>query len=173
MYQERIEICKKCEYYESWTSRCKSCGCFMFLKARIDSASCPEGKWKRKIKNMAYFAQINFENLVTQVIVVNDEVIGNKIFPESEEIGINFCKSLFGQNTNWKQTSFEKSFRKNYAGIGYTYNSDLNAFVPPKPFNSWVLDPVNCVWEPPISRPEDGKTYDWNEESLSWKIRQS
>ena len=80
---------------------------------------------------MAHFAQINSDNIVQQVIVVNNEVLENKEFPKSEPIGIAFCKSLFGENTNWVQTSYNNNFRKIYAGIGYTYDPVKDEFVIP------------------------------------------
>jgi hypothetical protein len=117
---------------------------------------------------MACFAEINSENIVTQVIAVNDEVVGNKAFPETDQIGIDFCRSLFGQQTNWKQTSPEGAFRKHYAGIGFAYNPALDAFIPPKPYNSWMLNPVECTWECPVEMPSDGKSYRWDEDSINW-----
>ncbi len=83
---------------------------------------------------MAHFAQLNSENIVLQVIVVNNEVLNNLPFPESEPIGVEFCQSLFGPETIWKQTSYNRNFRGAYAGIGYTYDSVNNVFVaPPNP----------------------------------------
>lgn len=117
---------------------------------------------------MAHFAQLNLNNLVTQVIVVNNETVHNLPFPESEPVGVEFCKSLFGYNTNWKQTSFNSSFRKNYAGIGYTYDPSLDAFVAPQPYPSWSLNTETVMWEAPTPYPDDGKVYEWNEDSLSW-----
>lgn len=140
----------------------------MALKARIPSAHCPEHKWGKQVRNMACFAQLDQNNTVTQVIVVKDDVIGDKVFPESEQIGIDFCRSLFGNDTNWKQTSPERAFRKNYAGIGYSYHATLDTFLPPKPYNSWILDPVESVWEPPVPMPSFDKSYRWDENSLNW-----
>jgi hypothetical protein len=116
---------------------------------------------------MAHFAELNNTNVVKQVIVVaNEEVLDNGV--ESEAKGVAFCKLLFGSNTNWKQTSYNGNFRKNYAGIGYTYDSVLDAFIPLKPFESWVLNEETCQWEAPIARPSDSNGYRWNEELLSW-----
>jgi hypothetical protein len=135
---------------------------------------------------MAFFAKLNSNNIVEQVIVINNnELLDNGI--ESEAKGIAFCKSLYGQDTNWKQTSYntregkhylsdnsglsntqEKAFRKNYAGVGYEYNQQKDAFIPPKPFNSYILNESTCTWEPPIPCPEDGGHYCWNEENQSW-----
>jgi hypothetical protein len=118
---------------------------------------------------MAHFAKIDAQNLVTEVIVVANGVIDNLPFPESEPIGVAFCQSLYGQDTVWKQTSYNSNFRKHFAGIGYTYNADLDAFVPPKPIHnpSWVLNLETVNWEPPIPMPTDGAYY-WNEPTVSW-----
>jgi hypothetical protein len=117
---------------------------------------------------MAHFAKLDENNIVLEVLVVNNEAIDNLSFPESEPIGVEFCKSLYGIDTIWKQTSYNGSFRKHYAGKGYTYMSDIDAFVQPKPYASWVLNTERCVWQPPIPYPDDGKQYIWNEETLSW-----
>ena len=114
---------------------------------------------------MAHFAKLDNNNLVQQVIVVhNNELLENGI--ESEAKGIVFCKSLF--DGNWVQTSYNSTFRKNYAGIGDTYDSARDAFIAPKPFNSWVLDEATCRWQAPTPMPTDDKSYTWNEETLSW-----
>jgi hypothetical protein len=114
---------------------------------------------------MAHFAQINEQNIVTQVIVVaNEELLENGV--ESEAKGIAFCKSLLAGN--WKQTSYNGNFRKNYAGIGDTYDSNRDAFIAPKPFPSWVLVEETCLWQSPISYPTDGKKYHWDEPTLTW-----
>lgn len=114
---------------------------------------------------MAHFAQLDENNVVTQVIVVNNnELLVDGV--ESEDKGILFCQSLFGGN--WKQTSYNGTIRKNYAGIGYTYDGTKDAFIPPKPFDSWLLNQNTFLWEPPIPYPSDKKVYKWNEETLSW-----
>jgi hypothetical protein len=115
---------------------------------------------------MAHFAQLDASNNVLQVIVVNNnELLENGI--ESEAKGINFCQSLFGGN--WVQTSYNNNFRKNYAGIGYCYDESRDAFIPPKPFESWLLDENSCQWAAPIAMPNDDKQYFWNEKILSWE----
>lgn len=120
---------------------------------------------------MAHFAQLNESNIVTQVIVVhNNELMQDGV--EQEAKGVAFCQSLFGANTQWKQTSYNGNMRKNYAGIGYTYDAGRDAFIPPKPFESWVLDEESCLWAAPTPRPQDGKFYRWDESTLSW-IEQS
>ena len=121
---------------------------------------------------MAHFAQLDENNVVTQVIVVSNNELLDASGVEREEMGIGFCQRLFGGN--WKQTSYNHNFRKRYAGIGYTYNADLNAFIPPKPFASWVLDNDEANWKAPVAQPADmgygegQKMYSWNEETTSW-----
>jgi hypothetical protein len=115
---------------------------------------------------MAHFAQLDENNVVTQVIVVaNDELLLDGV--ESEVKGIIFCKSLFGNDTKWVQTSYNATFRKNYAGIGFTYDPIANHFFAPKPYASWVLD-SDAQWVAPVAMPTDEKTYTWNEETLNW-----
>lgn len=114
---------------------------------------------------MAHFAQLDDQNTVLQVIVIhNNELMDNGI--ESEAKGIAFCQSLFGGN--WVQTSYNGNIRKNYAGTGFTYDSQRNAFIPPKPFPSWVLDEATCRWEAPVPYPTDGKWYTWDEATQQW-----
>lgn len=116
---------------------------------------------------MAHFAQLDEQNVVTQVIVVSnsDCQVGGV---ESEEAGIAFCKTLFGPTTKWKQTSYNCNIRKNYAGIGYTYDAGRDAFIAPKPFASWVLDEVPCRWDAPVPMPTDGGVCHWDEATVSW-----
>jgi hypothetical protein len=120
---------------------------------------------------MAHFAKIK-NGIVDQVIVLTNETVGEPgfDFPETEGVGVNFITQILGFDGEWKQTSYNGSFRKNYAGIGYTYDPDRDAFIPPKPFDSWVLEEDTCLWNPPIPYPEDGKPYDWNEETQSWDL---
>ena len=116
---------------------------------------------------MAHFAQLDENNVVTQVIVVaNDELLLDGV--ESEAKGVIFCKSLFGEDTKWVQTSYNATIRKNYAGVGFKYDSALNAFIAPKPFNSWTLDEDTAQWEAPTPYPTDGKIYYWSEDDLTW-----
>ena len=117
---------------------------------------------------MAHFAQLDENNIVTQVIVVSNDDIKDSEGNESELTGIAFCKSLLGPNTIWKQTSYNNSIRKNYAGIGFTYDATRDAFIAPKPYNSWILNETTCRWEAPIAYPNDGKMYAWDEETTSW-----
>jgi len=113
---------------------------------------------------LAHFAKIE-NNVVTQVIVVANKDTADANGVEKEYIGAAFCEKLFGGT--WKQTSYNGNFRKNYAGIGYTYNADIDAFVPPKPFASWVLNNETAQWEAPVPMPEGGM-YSWDEETTSW-----
>lgn len=117
---------------------------------------------------MAHFAQLDENNLVLQVIVVGNNDCLDASGNESEEVGIFFCKTLFGASTRWKQTSYNASIRKNYAGIGYTYDLVRNAFVPPKPYESWVINEETCRWDAPTPMPNDGKIYTWDEPTTSW-----
>ena len=120
---------------------------------------------------MAHFAKIE-NGVVTQVIVVDNKDTSDASGVEKEHIGAAFCERLFGGI--WKQTSYNGNIRKNYAGIGYSYNADIDAFVPPKPFNSWILNAETAQWEAPVAMPEDAgtgdppKMYTWNEETTSW-----
>jgi hypothetical protein len=117
---------------------------------------------------MAHFAQLNEENIVINVIVINNETINNLPFPESEPIGVEFCKSLYGVETIWKQTSYNGNFRKNYAAIGYNFDLLIDAFIAPKPYQSWLLNTDTGKWEAPVPYPNDGKEYYWDEPTLSW-----
>ena len=111
---------------------------------------------------MAHFAKLNSDNIVTKVEVVSNDVATN------EQAGINFLNNLYGTNDVWKQTSYNENIRKNFAGIGYTYNQTKDAFIALKPFNSWVLNDDTCKWESPVTYPDDGEQYKWNEDNTSW-----
>jgi hypothetical protein len=134
---------------------------------------------------MAHFVKFDENNIVLEIIVVDNFVLNQN----SEEISGNlYLNNLFKDNIQWKQTSFNtrggvyyeansytpsqdqsKAFRKNYAGIGYYYDSIRDAFIPPKPFESWTLDEFSCLWNPPIPYPNDSKLYQWNEDILNWE----
>lgn len=119
---------------------------------------------------MAHFAQLDADNRVIQVIVVNNDEIGNLPFPDSEPLGMAFCKMLFGIETRWAQTSYNASFRYNYAGIGFSFDeaaSPSGAFIAPQPFPSWTLN-GSYQWEPPVPYPSDGKIYSWDEKEQNW-----
>jgi hypothetical protein len=117
---------------------------------------------------MAHFAKLDGNNIVLEVNVLNNEVIDNLPFPESEPIGIEFLTEWSGGYTDWLQTSYNGNFRKNYAGIGFTYDPIRDAFISPQPYPSWLLNETTCQWEAPVPYPTDGKDYYWDETTLSW-----
>lgn len=122
---------------------------------------------------MAHFAQLDENNVVLQVIVVDNKETADANGVEKEHIGAAFCEKLFGGT--WKQTSYNGSIRKNYAGIGYTYNSEIDAFVAPKPYASWVLNEETALYEAPTAMPTDadqeaGEYYMWDEETTAWVL---
>jgi len=137
---------------------------------------------------MAYFAKLNSKNIVETVISINNAVITDSNGIEQEQLGVDFINQLYKTNDVWKKTSYNtrggkyfnsdntlgdqsKTFRKNYAGIGMIYDSARDAFIPPKPFNSWILNESTCNWDAPISYPTDGQRYIWNEETLNWTLQ--
>lgn len=115
---------------------------------------------------MAHFAQLNDQNIVLQVIVIHNNDCLDDMGMESETKGIEFCNSLIPGN--WVQTSYNANIRKNYAGIGFTYDQQRDAFIAPKPFSSWILNETTCQWDAPVTYPNDGKIYTWNEETVQW-----
>ena len=119
---------------------------------------------------MAYFAKLWTENIVEQVISINNSVITDANGIEQEQLGIDFINGLYNTNDTWKQTSYNNNIRKNYAGIGYQYDLQRDAFIPKKPFNSWILNETTCMWESPVTYPTDGNRYTWNESTLSWDL---
>lgn len=116
---------------------------------------------------MAHFAKIDENNIVQEIIVISNDDCQNLNFPESETIGQNFIASI-GLTGTWKQTSYNSTFRKRYAGIGDKYDESRDAFIIPQPYQSWVLNETTCLWDAPIEKPNDDKTYVWNEQSQSW-----
>ncbi len=119
---------------------------------------------------MAHFAELD-NNIVQQVIVVSNEDTLDSQGNESEDVGIQFCTDLLGGV--WKQTSYNSNIRKNYAGIGYSYDETRDAFIAPQPYASWVLDENTCWWEAPIPYPTDlveGEEANWDEDTLSWIV---
>ena len=134
---------------------------------------------------MAHFAQLDGNNVVTQVIVIHNNELIDESGNHSEEKAIDFCKSLYGQDTIWVQTSYNTrgnvhygtdglpdngtAFRGNYAGIGHIYDTANDVFYEPSPFPSWLLNHSTWIWEAPVPRPQDGKFYTWDEETISWK----
>tara|TARA_R100000773_G_scaffold23816_1_gene20977 strand:+ start:1312 stop:1755 length:444 start_codon:yes stop_codon:yes gene_type:complete len=140
---------------------------------------------------MAHFAKINENNIVTKVITISNDVLIDNNGEEQEQLGIDFLNNLYKtDNVIWKKTSYNtyngkhyyenesgervesedqsKAFRKNHAGIGHTYDATRDAFIRPKPYDSWVLNETTCDWDAPISEPSDGKNYKWDESSNSW-----
>ena len=117
---------------------------------------------------MAHFAKLDDSNIVLEVNVLNNEVLDNLSFPESEPVGIEFLTEWSGGYTHWLQTSYNNNFRKNYAGIGFLYDPIRDAFIPLQPYPSWVLNEDTCKWEAPVSYPTDGKDYYWDEATLNW-----
>jgi len=104
---------------------------------------------------MSHFAEIDNNNIVQRVIVAEQDFINS---------------GAVGDSFRWVQTSYNNNFRKNYAGKGYTYDKIRDAFISPQPFPSWVLDEDTCRWNPPTPRPDDGKLYNWDEDTTSWVI---
>jgi hypothetical protein len=130
---------------------------------------------------MASFAKLDNNNIVTTVVSVVNEVLKDSTNIEQENIGIEFLRTLYNEpNAIWKQTSYNTNggfhslggtpFRKNHAGIGYTYDENRDAFIPIKPYNSWTLNEETCLWNAPIAYPNDDNQYSWNESTLSWDL---
>ena len=113
---------------------------------------------------MAHFAKLGKGNIVEKVVVVSNDVA------TTEQAGIDFLNQTFKTNDIWLQTSYNGNIRKNFAGIGYQYDQTRDAFIPPKPFNSWILNEDSCLWEAPVVKPDDGNYYNWNEETTSWDL---
>ena len=111
---------------------------------------------------MAHFAKLGVGNIVEQVIVVSNDIA------TTEQAGSDFINKLYNTRDVWKQTSYNNNIRKNFAGIGYQYDQQRDAFIPPKPFNSWILNEDTCRWEAPVAKPQDDKRYKWNETNLTW-----
>ena len=128
---------------------------------------------------MASFAKIGLNNKVIEVLSVHNNVLKDSNGVEQESIGIDFLTKLTGYPV-WKQTSYNTNggvhssggtpLRKNHAGIGYTYDENRDAFIPKKPFNSWILNESTCLWNAPVAYPTDGEFYTWNESTLTWDI---
>lgn len=118
---------------------------------------------------MAHFAQLDSDNLVVNIIVVSNNELQDENGTEQESKGIEFCNTLI-QGT-WVQTSYNASIRKNFAGIGYYYDDSRDAFIPPKPFASWVLNENTCLWEAPVEKPDNTNIYIWDESTLSWILQ--
>jgi hypothetical protein len=119
---------------------------------------------------MAYFAKLGTGNIIENIISINNSVITDSNGIEQEQLGVDFINKLYNTRDVWKQTSYNNNFRKNYAGIGYSYDQSRDAFIAPKPFNSWILNEDTCKWESPIPYPTDGGLYNWNETSKTWDL---
>lgn len=115
---------------------------------------------------MAHFAEIGIDGKVLRVIVVGNDDTKNSEGIEAEEVGAAFCNKLLGGT--WKQTSYNRNFRKNFASQGFSFDEVRNAFIPPKPFESWVLNEDTCSWQAPLPLPTDGGKYQWDENSKTW-----
>ena len=124
---------------------------------------------------MAHFAKLETGNIVEKVEVVSNDIATN------EQAGVNFLNNLYNTSDTWFQTSYNTiggehklggtPFRKNYAGIGYTYDQTKDAFIPPQPYTSWTLNETTCQWEAPVAYPDDEKKYEWNETDQKWQLR--
>jgi hypothetical protein len=118
---------------------------------------------------MAHFVKLDRYNNVIGVHTLNNEVITDADGNEQEQLGINFL-TQHNSGIGWyKQTSYNGNFRKNYAGVGFTYDSTRDAFIPPKPYNSWTLNEDTCQWEAPVAYPDDDNMYNWDEATTNWK----
>ena len=113
---------------------------------------------------MAHFAKLGVGNKILKVEVVSNDIAIN------EQAGVDFLNNLHGTNDVWKQTSYNGNIRKNFAGIGYKYDQTRDAFIAPKPFNSWTLNEDTCLWEAPVAYPDDDNRYTWNETNQTWDL---
>ncbi len=113
---------------------------------------------------MAHFAKLGVGNIVEQVIVVSNDIA------ITEQAGVDFINKLYNTRDVWKQTSYNNNIRKNFAGVGFQYDQTRDAFIPSKPFNSWILNEDTCRWEAPVAYPQDDNQYRWNESTLTWDI---
>jgi len=125
---------------------------------------------------MAHFAKLGAGNIVLTIEAVSNDVA------TTEQAGVDFLNNLYNTRDVWKQTSYNTfggehilggtPFRKNYAGVGYTYDQTRNAFIPPKPYPSWVLNETTCQWEATVTKPDDGQKYSWNENTRQWDLNE-
>ena len=125
---------------------------------------------------MAHFAKLGVGNIIERVAKVSNDIA------TTEQAGIDFLNNLYKSRDVWKQTSYNTKggvhllggtpFSKNYAGVGYTYDQTRDAFIPPKPFNSWILNEETCWWEAPVVKPDNEKIYNWNEETQQWDLNE-
>ena len=115
-----------------------------------------------------HYAELNENNEVIYVIYMGDEVITDENGNESEELGLQHLHHHHGADRRWVRTSYRGNFRGKYAGLGDTYREDLDMFIAPSPYPSWILNETTGQWEAPVSYPDDGNDYTWNEETQSW-----
>ena len=120
---------------------------------------------------MAHFAKLGTGNIVERVEVVSNDIA------TTEQAGVDFINKLYNTRDVWKQTSYNNNIRKNYAGIGFKYDQTRDAFIPPKPFNSWILNEDTCLWEAPVAKPtltqeqiDNNNYYNWNETIKNWEL---
>ena len=113
---------------------------------------------------MAHFAKLGKGNIIEQVVVVSNDIA------TTEQAGVEFLQNLYNTRDVWKQTSYNGNIRKNFAGIGFKYDQTRDAFIPPKPFDSWTLNETTCLWDPPVVKPDDGQRYNWNETNQTWDL---
>ena len=113
---------------------------------------------------MAHFAKLGVGNIVEKVEVVSNDIA------TTEQAGVDFLNNLYKSIDVWKQTSYNGNIRKNFAGIGYHYDQARDAFIPPKPYPSWILNETTCRWEAPVAYPNDGQFYVWDETNQSWTL---
>ena len=116
---------------------------------------------------MAHFAKLDENNKVIRVHVLNNAVITDEDGNEQEQLGVEFLSNLHGGGW-WKQTSYNQNFRKNYASVNFIYDQNRDAFIPPHIYPSWTLNEDTCQYDPPVEYPDDGKYYQWNEDTTSW-----
>jgi len=119
---------------------------------------------------MAYFAKLGTGNIIEKVISINNSVITDSNGVEQEKLGSDFINKLYNTRDVWKQTSYNNNIRKNFAGVGFQYDQTRDAFIAPKPFNSWILNEDTCRWEAPVAMPINDNRYTWNESTLTWDI---
>ena len=123
---------------------------------------------------MAHFAKLGIGNKVEKVEVISNDIA------LTEQAGVDFLNNLYNTRDVWKQTSYNTiggehklggtPFRKNFAGVGFKYDQYKDAFIAPKPYNSWILNETTCLWKAPVTKPDDSKKYEWNEKTTSWDL---
>jgi len=121
---------------------------------------------------MAYYAELNTDNIVVRVIAISDKDNYNLLNQENEDVGTAFCKATFG-GTKWLKTSFNGKIRKKFASEGDFYDKDLDAFIPPKPHPDLILNKETCRWEHIVPMPDDGRHYSWNSNTLKWDLQET